>query len=55
MTNQELKEALIERLQNDPKIWRAETISGKENVRVQRQAKEVYAEAISRICSELDK
>jgi len=55
MTKQQLKEALVERLQNDPKIWRAEDIKYKDNSQVQRQAKEVYAEAISRICSELDK
>lgn len=55
MNNLQLNEALIDRLQNDPKIWRAEKIEYKDNAQVQRQAKEVYAEAISRICSELDK
>ena len=55
MTNLQLKEALIERLQNDPKIWRAEEMDYKDNAQVQRQAKEVYAEAITRICSELEK
>jgi len=55
MTSLQLKEALIERLQNDPKIWRAEKLEYKDNAQVQRQAKEVYAEAISRICSELEK
>lgn len=55
MTNPQLKEALVDRLQGNMKIWQALDLSNKDNAQVQRQAKEVYAEAISRICSELDK
>ena len=55
MTNLELKEALITRLQNDPKVWRSFEIQYKDNTQVQRQAKEVYAEVISRLCAELEK
>jgi hypothetical protein len=55
MTNLELKAQLIAKLQNDPKIWRAEEMKYKDNAQVQRQAKEVYAEVISRLCAELEK
>lgn len=55
MTSKELKEEIIAKIINDPKIWRALEIKYKDNAQVQRQAKEVYAEVISRLCKELDK
>lgn len=54
MTNLELKEELITRLQNDPKVWRSFEIKYKDNAQIQRQAKEVYSEVISRLCAELE-
>lgn len=55
MTNLEIKEELITRLQNDPKVWRSFEIKYKDNAQVQRQAKEVYVDAIARLCAQLER
>jgi len=55
MTNLQLKEELIAKLHNDPKVRRSFEMQYKDNAQVQRQAKEVYADAISRLCAELEK
>lgn len=55
MERKELKEQVIQKLSNDPRIYKSRHIDNKENVDVIRKANESYKEVIDFILWELEK
>lgn len=55
MTNQQLKEALIKRIQSDFRVRSAVDMKNQDNIQVQKNSIKAYEEVISWLCSELDK
>jgi len=55
MTNLQLKEELISKIQADPRIWKAVDIRYEEYPQVQKKAVKAYEEIMQRLCAELEK
>jgi len=55
MTNLQLKEELISKIQADPRIWKAVDIRYEEYPQVQKKAVKAYEEILQRLCAELEK
>jgi len=55
MDRKELKEQVIQKLSNDPRIYKSWHINNRNNAEVMRKANESYKEVVDFILSELEK
>lgn len=55
MTNLQLKEELIKRIQSDMRVRSAVDMRNQDNIQVQKKAVKAYEEIIQRLCAELEK